>query len=344
MIRNMKKYISLFIVLGLGMGACLDEDPLFDPSKVKNVIEFYDLQNPASPTDAPHHLYVNSYAISAAEVHTLQLSYSGAHSNGSDIEVELAVSPQALAEYNEYLVDQGVGAGDTLADGTPDMANILQYELMPPTFYTIDNMTVTIPSGETKVNVEVTVNTTMFDFAKAYVLPLRIVGASSGVISGNYGVALFNIGAKNSFHGLYHSTGIRYNFDAAGDWNGAFPVTGAASTGPWDFPAVSVLTVNEFTSTIHAANSDGGFGTINITVVPGTPVTDNDALPLPGASVLVNVAPNASTALNALTPMQASAGKTSLYNDGAKTFKLYYQYTNTTGTFRTMWHYATRNP
>lgn len=325
----MKKYISLFVLLGLGASACLDEDPLFDPAKVNNVIEFYDLQNPASATTAPYRLYVNSYAISTAEQHTVQISYSGAHSNNSDITVELAVSPQALDEYNEFLVESGVAAGDTLADGSPDMSHIPQYLLMPASFYTVPSMTVTIPKGETKANIVFTVNTTLFDFAKAYALPLRIVSTSSGVISGNYGAALYNIGAKNAYHGNYHSFGTRWNFANYAAWNGlCCPPTGFLNTGPWDFNT-QVLTVDEFTSTIHAANSDGGFGTINITVNPATNV--------------VTVAPNASTALNGLIPMQPSAGKTSTYDPVTKTFQLYYQYQNLpvgTGSFRALEHTA----
>jgi hypothetical protein len=303
---------------------------LFDPAKVENVIEFFDQQSPASPTGAVHHLYVNSYDIGETQQHKVLISYSGAHGNNQDIQVELGVSDQALADYNEFLVDEAVAAGDTLADGSPDMAHILQYELLPADFYT-GPTTVTIPKGETKVYATYTVNTTLFDFAKAYVLPLRIVGSSTGVISGNYGVALFNIGAKNSYHGSYHSVGIRYNFNTTGDyagWDDANDVaTGnIASTGPWDFPATNVLTVNEFTSTIHVANSDGGFGTMNITVNPTTNV--------------VTIAANGSTGVTNLVPLP---GKVSTYDPVAKKFKLYYQYTNAAGTFRVMKHEATLN-
>ena len=332
-----KKYIS-FLILMMGiafLNSCLDQDPLFDPDKSNNIIEFYDLQGPVSPVSAPHRLYVNSYEISTAEDHSVMISYSGAHSNSKDIEVELAVSPQALAEYNQYLVNTGIAAGDTLANGDPDFSAIMQYELMPDNFYT-GPLTVTIPKGETKALLTFSVNTTLFDFAKAYVLPLRIVGSSSGVISGNYGVALFNIGAKNAYHGSYHSIGLRTNYSSKSNWDGnCCPAGGTiASRGPWDFPDVPVLTVNEFTSTVHAANSDGGFGTINITVDPATNI--------------VTVAPNASTALANLVPM---TGKVSRYHPDASdpsvacqcNFELYYMYTNTNGTFRTNEHYLTLN-
>jgi hypothetical protein len=305
----MKKYKSmLYLMAGLVLfNACLDEDPMYDPDKSENIIEFFDLQAPSSPVDAPHHMFVNSFPISASEEFSVLISYSGAHDNDKDITVKVGIDEQAMRDYNE-------------SEGT-------SFELMPPAFYSVPTLDVTIPKGQTKAFLTFNVNTSLFDFAKKYALPLRIVSSSSGVISGNFGVAIFNVGAKNQYDGDYHSFGTRWNFASAGNWNGACCPAGGTivSTGPWDF-ITHVSTVNETTSTIHAANSDGGFGTLDITVNPDNSVT---------------VAPNATTTVTNVKPMAASSGKKSYYDPATKTFFLFYQYTNADGSFRVLQHTAT---
>ena len=167
-----------------------------------------------------------------------------------------------------------------------------------------------------------------------YVLSLGIVSASGGVtVSGNFGAILFNF-YHNAYDGDYHSVGKRFNFNVAGDYAGwdvaGNTATGTiASTAPWDFPNTAVLTVNSTRSTLHAGNSDGGFGTIDIIVNE----TTNE----------VEIISTADTGLNALIPLTGPNAPPSTWDPATKTFNLYYQYTNTSGTFRVLHDVLTHN-
>ena len=158
-----------------------------------------------------------------------------------------------------------------------------------------------------------------------YVLSLGITSVSEGATaSGNFGAILFNF-YHNPYDGDYHSTGTRYNFAAASDyagWDGTNnTATGTILSAPtWDFPSTAVLTVNATTSTLHAGNQNGAFGTINIEVDPAT----NE----------VTIISTADTGLNALIPLVGPGAPPSTWNPATKTLDLYYQYTNTTGSFR----------
>jgi hypothetical protein len=128
----------------------------------------------------------------------------------------------------------------------------------------------------------------------------------------------------NPYSGKYASSGTRWNFNSAGDANtGTMPPTGFVSASNWAFDT-DVTTVDATTCKVHAANDNGGFGYINIKVNP-----DNT----------VEVIATAETGLANLVPL---AGYTSTYDPTTKTFVLYYQYTNDTGTHRVLRHYLVR--
>lgn len=202
----MKKLLISCIVLILGAGfliSCLDEDPLFNPAKSENIIEFFDIGEIASPADAIYPLYVSSFTLSPASEFNVIISYSGANGNDRDITVNLELSQIALDQYN---ADQDQN-----------------YEILPESLYTVPGLTVTIPKGQTKANLKFILKTQDFDLEKAYALPLKIVSSSHGTISGNFSTAIFAVGAKNKFDGVFSVTGNMV--DALGTFRGFYPTT-----------------------------------------------------------------------------------------------------------------------
>lgn len=92
---------------------------------------------------------------------------------------------------------------------------------------------------------------------------------------------------------------------------------------------------------VHATNSNGGFGRINVKVT-NTPF-DSDGVG--GAeSFVVEIMPNGDIGLNVLvqsTHRQSYYTPANPQGTGDK-FKFYYEYTNTNGTFRNLEHNLTR--
>lgn len=217
----MKRYINklaLLCVAAFALTSCLDEDPLFDPGKVENVVEFYDIGMIASPGSV-YPLYVTSLKEAEAVEMKIILSYSGAHENGQDINVKFKLDPTALDKYNE-IEETG-------------------YEVLPSDLYSIDGMEVTIPKGQRQVEKVITVYTSKFDFTKNYALPLTITETSHGIISGNFETAIYAIGAKNKYDGVYEVTGTFVDntnpaFKAIYPYNVELRTVTGSSVARWD--------------------------------------------------------------------------------------------------------------
>jgi hypothetical protein len=234
----------MFSLFAGALTSCLDEDPLHDSSKSENIIEFFDIGAISSPVDASYPLYVSTFKLSEAEQFDVIISYSGALSNDEDITVNVELDPIALEKYN---AEQG---------GV--------YEVLPESLYTAPSFTVTIPKGQTKAVLRFSLNTINFDFSKAYALPLTIVSSSKGVISGNFGTAIFSVGGKNKFDGVYAVEGTMV--DAFGAFTGFYPTE-------IEFRTIDANTVNrydrELGSNLHGIIQNGTgalfvFGTFSI--------------------------------------------------------------------------------
>lgn len=190
--KNMKKIIKLSaLAMSLFMVACLEDDKLaLDPSGYDNVLEFYNIDIPISVEGAVHPAWSASFPV-ALPGETVEfdmiISFSGPQSNTKNIDVELEVNPFALNAYN---AEQGK-----------------TYTLLPDAYYSFPT-SVTIPKGEAQVHVPVTVHSDLFDLSLTYALPVTITGSSSGLISSNFGTAIFVTVAKNAYDGKYHSTGF----------------------------------------------------------------------------------------------------------------------------------------
>ncbi|WP_339876307.1 DUF1735 domain-containing protein [uncultured Algoriphagus sp.] len=216
--KNIFNKLGVFALAILTLTSCLDEDPIFDPDQVENVIEFYDIGLIAS-ANSVYPLYVNSFKEAESVEFKIIVSYSGAHENNQDINVKFSLDPSALEEYNE--------SEDT------------DYVVLPENLYSIDAMEVTIPKGQRQVEKTITLYTSQFDFTKNYALPFTITESSHGIISGNFETAIYAIGAKNKYDGIYSVTG-EFTDLTNGNFTGYYPyevelrtITGN-SVGRWD--------------------------------------------------------------------------------------------------------------
>lgn len=183
------------LILGVSLVACLeDEKYALDPSGTKNVIEFIDPSVPSSPAGSVYPVWTSTTEVQAEFVFEQEISYSGPNDNNKDIELTLAVDPQALELYNTQM-ESGINGDEALGGGT--------YELMPASYYEFDDFTVTIPKGEKKATISVKAKPNLFDLSKNWALPIRITSSSSGIISSNFSVAILAVVVKNKYDGIY---------------------------------------------------------------------------------------------------------------------------------------------
>lgn len=223
--KNILSYICL-VVMGGTLFSCLDDEtaPL-DPTGSKNVIEFYDNSVPISPAGAIYPAWVTSFGVSPEATFEQTISFSGANDNDKNIEITLAVDPIALEDYNEQMAE---------------LSETYQpYEILPESNYSIPNMTVTIPAGQTKANVTITVFPDKFDLSKNYAIPLRIQSASHGILSAHFSVAILATVVKNKYDGVY-TVSVPEGYTNA---QGMVDVTNAAFSGVYP-KTVELRTVN----------------------------------------------------------------------------------------------------
>lgn len=185
----MKKIINRTLALlfaTVALSSCLKDDTsVLDPGKAgANLIEF---QNPTDVAvkGSTTPLYLFSFPIvNTPTPVTITVSYSGAERVApKDITVNISVADQAvITQYN-----------------TEQTKTFL---LMPSSYYTLSATSVVIPKGQKTASITASFKTNMFDLAKAFVLPLKLTSADA-TVSGNFGTALFQVGAKNKFDGVY---------------------------------------------------------------------------------------------------------------------------------------------
>jgi len=187
----MKNYIFKIsvVLLGLIWTSCLDDSRYaLDPSTSNNIIEFLDASVPTNPSGAIYPVYTNTTEIVPEFVLQLPVSFSGPNGNSQDIQLTLAVDPAALEAYNKQM-DEELG-GST-------------YTMMPNNYYSFTNTTVTIPKGQTKASVSLSVFPDQFDLTKNFAVPIRIVSASAGILSAHFSVAVIAVVVKNEYDGVY---------------------------------------------------------------------------------------------------------------------------------------------
>lgn len=213
----MKRYFSFLILflVTVGLSSCLKDEAVLDPSGSKNIVEFYNVTAPTSGVTAPYVMYVPTTLEVVPEVEfEIAISYSGAElAAPQDIVVNLAVAPEAVAEFN---TSQGTA-----------------YVQMDPSGYEIPS-SVTIKQGEKRVYTKVKVRPQVLNQAVSNVLALTISSASYGEISGNFSTVIFSLPIKSIWEGTYTYTIINNYGTIDGNIGGTFTEEGVqlSTVGP----------------------------------------------------------------------------------------------------------------
>jgi hypothetical protein len=177
-------------IIALAFTSCVKDHLAVDPSLSNNVVEFANTGSIVSSAGAVHPRYqidLGSLPSGKSSQININLSYSGAETAPQDITVTLVVDSAALAAYN---ADEGT-----------------DYILPPKAVYSLP-LTAVIKAGTQKVQLQVAVtNNSSYDFNVNYALPLKIQSVSSGIISGNFGTAIYSFAARNIYYGVYVMTG-----------------------------------------------------------------------------------------------------------------------------------------
>lgn len=188
------KYIYQFlllVVMSVIVGGCLKKNAMnIDPDTAGSVVLLAATgNNQASSSSQYFRYYSDLGAIQAGDsAHfNINVSYSGGAVAPVDITVTLALDESALATYNTQ---------DNVA-----------YEIPPASAYRLP-ATVVIKKGTNLTQLKATViRSSDFDFTKSYGLPIRITGASTGVVSANLNTSIYSFGVRNGFDGHYSMKG-----------------------------------------------------------------------------------------------------------------------------------------
>jgi len=271
----MKKIINLFLLgcLATGMSSCLKDKSLTLPDAdgaIKNVIEFKNVDYISSPVSSPYPVYIKSYDILPTGSLTIEVNYAGVDAAPENINVKVVLDPTILTKYNAKIVADARAAAVILGQDPDDAEDNVSgdlFEPLDPALYSIGSMDLTIPAGQRSASFTIALKPNMFDFAKNTALAFKILSASTGTISGNFGNIIVKIGAKNAVDGLYDYT-----------------TTATTSLVPnASFTDVPLVTASANTVTTNLLNTYANimtyridFTTNKVTVVSGlgTPVTN----------------------------------------------------------------------
>lgn len=193
-------------IIALAFTSCVKDHLAVDPAQSNNVVEFANTGSIVSSAGAVHPRYqidLGSLPAGKSSDINVNLSYSGAETAPQDITVTLSVDQAALDAYN---ADEGT-----------------DYVLPPAAIYSLP-ATAVIKAGTQKVQIKVAVtNNSSYDFNVDYALPLKIQSVSSGIVSGNFGTAIYSFAARNVYDGVYTMTGTLTD-QAASTITGYYPL------------------------------------------------------------------------------------------------------------------------
>jgi len=192
-------------IIALAFTSCVKDHLAVDPSQSNNVIEFANSGSIVSSPGTIHPRYASDLGnlpVGDSSTFVVNLSYSGAEKTApNDITINLAVDPAALDAYNAD-------------DGT-------EYAVPPASAYRFPS-SVVIKKGEEVKQITVTIiRTPEYNFDTSYALPIKIASVSSGIISGNFGTAIYSFTARNVYDGIYKMDGTMtdaVNSSLAGDF------------------------------------------------------------------------------------------------------------------------------
>jgi len=250
-----KKLLSITAVIAITQVSCL-KDSLnnTDPKGgTNNVVEFQNTSIPVSYS-AIWPQYDNGVTLNNdTGSFPIDFNYAGVvATTPQDINITIAITKDALDSFN---ADQGT-----------------HYVLPPTDCYTLPTAS-TIAHGGSWSQIWVKVNTGVadYDYNASYALPLRIVSASYGTVSSNFGTAIYSFIGNNAFAGTYLTNGYvfhpttpraitnqKYNVATAGQFSNKFPV-GDLGSGNYYFIATTPATGGgALTNYIAAGSTPGG--------------------------------------------------------------------------------------
>jgi hypothetical protein len=202
---------------------------------------------------------------------------------------------------------------DTVDIAAYNAANGTSYLPLPPSAYMVSALTDTIQAGQTSSSpLTLSVLTAALDFTAQYILPIKLVSASSGTINSSLQTTYFTINQLNNIYaGSYTTNGTRYNYNADGSYAGSDTISDTR-----------VLTTMAYDSC--SINTIANLGVYNGTVFYVRVNADNT---LEFSGYLQDVTGS---------PIANEPGKSSTYDPATGIWNVHYMYTNTNGTYRYM--------
>ena len=207
--KNIKNlFLGLFVV---SLASCLKADDMNIDVKYKtNVIEIANTGDNLTNTGVPgFYSDLGVVAAGASKSININVHYTGPGNAPEDITVTLSSDAATLATYNK---ENGVS------------------KVVPPSSVISFPTSVVIKKGTnlTTVEAKITVSSD-FNFNAAYGLPIKISQVSKGIISGNFGNAVYSFGVRNKFDGAYTVTGKMVDYANAG-LQGKYPMSAGLVT------------------------------------------------------------------------------------------------------------------
>lgn len=208
----MKKILNIFLVgiLVTGLSSCLKDKTMIGPESpgaIKNIVEFANVDAISSGVGSIYPVYIKSYATDAPGKLTITVNYAGVDNAPTDINVVVSVDHSILTTYNAKIIkdarDAAIELGEDPDEAEEDVKDKLISPLNPAA-YTVGNLNLVIPKGQRTASVDIALKPAEFSFVVPSGLAFKIVSASTGTISGNFGNIIVKIGAKNRLDGVYN--------------------------------------------------------------------------------------------------------------------------------------------
>jgi hypothetical protein len=265
---------SLAMLLVLTQTSCLkDKLNNSDPAAgSNNVVEFQNTSVPVSYTSI-YPQYDNGITLTGdTGSFPINLNYTGAIAVApQEITITLTLDTAALSAFNA-----NQGTSYTLAP-SDDIAYATS---------------VTIPKGvnTTQIHAVVTTNSD-WDYSKTYALPLTISASSYGIVSSNFGTAIYTFVANNPFAGTYTTTGYFFHPSSPRAISADYTV---ATTGQYEnkFPFADLGSSNYYFAVTTPASGGGALtGYRPIGSTPALPASGFMTADNPGHFVYSPLAP-----------------------------------------------------
>ncbi|TDW99134.1 uncharacterized protein DUF1735 [Dinghuibacter silviterrae] len=270
---------SVMLALGIVsvLTSCLkDTKTPADPSLgTNNVVEFMNSSVPISYTSI-YPQYDNGVTlVGDTGGFNVNVNWTGAQYDApTDITVSIAIDTAALTAFNN---DQGTSY------------------ILPPTDVFSVPSSIVIKKGTPSTITRFTVTgASDYDYTKSYCLPLTITSSSYGVVSSNYGTAMYTFVLNNKYAGTYTTTGYFFHPSSPRAISGDYRVytTGVTTN---KFP-IGDLPAGGNPYYFVASTPDGGGALTGYTAAgnaPASPASGFMTLDNPGNVNYSGAAPNA---------------------------------------------------